>query len=142
MAVQDLATYGTDDLRIAFRGTIIDEPYFAASTNDNGGCALHACFGIPSATGLFRSDVREQVLRHLPTEYSTAAARLNAAMRQRLDMALDSVREYVRLIPKSGNEWNRRGYDNRPRWNNWDHNNAQKVLPATASLGTILQKLE
>ena len=95
MAVQDLATYGTDDLRIAFRGTIIDEPYIAASTNGNGGCALHACFGIPSATGLFRSDVREQVLRHLPTEYSTAAARLNAAMLQRLDMVLGSVWEYV-----------------------------------------------
>ena len=95
MAVQDLATYGTDDLRIAFRGTIIDEPYFAASTNGNGGCALHACFGIPSATGLFRSDVREQVLRHLPTEYSTAAARLNAAILQRLNMVLDSVWECV-----------------------------------------------
>ena len=95
MAVQDLATYDSDDLRIAIRGKIIDEPYIAASTNGNGGCALHACFGIPSATGLFRSDVREQVLRHLPTEYSTAAARLNAAMLQRLDMVLDSVWECV-----------------------------------------------
>ena len=99
MTVQDLATYGTDDLRIAFRGTIIDEPYFAASTNDNGGCALHACFGIPSATGLFRSDVREQVLQELPTEYSAAVARLNAAMRHSLDTEVlnnSSVWEAVR----------------------------------------------
>ena len=81
MAVQDLGTYGNDDLRIDIRGTILDEPYIAAFTNGDGGCALHACFGSPSATGLYRSDVREQVLQEQLTEHSAVVARLNAAMR-------------------------------------------------------------
>ena len=67
------------------RGMIDGVTHIAARTNGNGACALHACFGAPSSGELYRHDVRERVLEVLPTEYSTAVARLNVPMRHCLD---------------------------------------------------------